>query len=83
MSEYVALFEEHDKNWTWFKEHYEELVKKLDGEFVAIYKQKIVDHDKELSALMKRIKAKYPEENIFVDFVSSEKLTLILSTTPA
>jgi len=43
MSEYVALFEEHDKNWTWFKEHYEELVKKLDGEFVAIYKQKIVD----------------------------------------
>jgi len=78
MSEYVALFEEHDKNWAWFKEHYEELVKKLDGEFVAVYEQKIVDHDKELSALMKRIKAKYPEEQIFVDFVSSEKLTLIL-----
>jgi len=78
MSEYIALFDEHDKNWFWFKEHYKELVKKLDGEFVAIYEQKVIGHDKELSALMKRIKAKYPEEHIFVDFVSSEKLTLIL-----
>lgn len=39
-SEYIALFEEYDKNWSWFKENYEELVKKYDGEFVAIYKQK-------------------------------------------
>jgi hypothetical protein len=27
---------------------------------------------------MERIKAKHPEEQIFMDFVSSEKLTLIL-----
>ena len=78
MSEYTVLFDEHDKNWSWFRKHYQELVKKFDGEFVAVYEQKIIDHDKELSVLMKRIKAKYPEEQIFVDFVSSEKLTLIL-----
>lgn len=78
VSEYTVLFDEHDKNWSWFREHYEELVKKFDGEFVAIYEQKIIDHDKELSILMERIKAKHPEEQIFVDFVSSEKLTLIL-----
>lgn len=78
MSEYTVLFDEHDKNWSWFRKHYQELVKKFDGESVAVYEQKIIDHDKELSVLMKRIKAKYPEEQIFVDFVSSEKLTLIL-----
>lgn len=78
MSEYTALFDEHDKNWSWFRVHYEELVKKFDGEFVAVYEQKIIDHNKELSVLMKRIEAKYPEEHIFVDFVSSKKLTLIL-----
>jgi hypothetical protein len=78
VSEYTVLFDEHDKNWSWFRKHYQELVKKFDGEFVAVYEQKIIDHDKELSVLMKRIKAKYPEEQIFVDFVSSEKLTLIL-----
>lgn len=78
MSEYTALFDAHDKNWSWFRKHYEELVKKFDGEFVAVYEQKIIDHDKEPSVLMERIKAKYPEEHVFVDFVSSEKLTLIL-----
>ena len=78
MSEYIALFDEHDKNWSWFKEHYDKLVKKFDGEFVAIYEQEVINHDKELSALMKRVKAKYPVQRVFVDFVSSEKLTLIL-----
>ncbi|MEM2981337.1 MAG: hypothetical protein QW385_08260, partial [Thermoproteota archaeon] len=47
MSEYVALFEEYERNWSWFRENYGELVKKFDGEFVAIYEQNIVDHDKE------------------------------------
>ena len=78
MSEYTVLFDEHDRNWSWFRQHYEELVKKFDGEFVALYEQKIIDHDKELNVLIKRIKAKYPEERVFVDFVSSEKLMLIL-----
>lgn len=77
-SEYIALFEEYDKNWSWFKENYEELVKKYDGEFVAIYKQKIIDHDKELKNLMERIDKKYPKEYVLVEFVSSQKLTLIL-----
>lgn len=81
MSEYVALFEEYERNWSWFRENYGELVKKFDGEFVAIYKQKIVDHDKELSNLMERIREKYPGENVFVDFVSREKLMLILEAT--
>jgi len=78
MSEYVALFEEYERNWSWFRENYEKLVKEFDGEFVAICEQKVVDHDKELSDLMKRIREKYPGENVFIDFVSSEKLTLIL-----
>ena len=78
MSKLTALFEEHDKNWSWFEKHYNELVEKFDGEFVAVYGQKVVDHDKELNALMKRIKSKYSADRIFVDFVSNEKLTLIL-----
>lgn len=78
MSKLTTLFEEHDKNWSWFEKHYNELVEKFDGEFVAVYEQKVVEHDKELNALMKRIKSKYSADRIFVDFVSSEKLTLIL-----
>ena len=78
MSELIALFDEHDKNWSWFEEHYDKLVEKFDGEFVAVHEQRVVDHDRELSVLMKRIEARYPADRVFVDFVSSEKLTLIL-----
>ncbi len=62
LSEYVALFEEYERNWSWFRENYGELVKKFDGEFVAISEQNIVDHDKELSNLMERIREKYPRK---------------------
>lgn len=78
MAELTVLFEDHDKNWSWFEDHYEELVKKFDGEFVAVHEQRVVDYDRDVSALMKRIEAKYSADRVFVDFVSSEKLTLIL-----
>jgi len=82
LSEYAALFDEHDKNWSWFEEHYNKLVK-FDGEFIAIHKQRIVDHHREISVLMKRVEAKYPANRVFVDLVTSEKLTVILSRSPA
>ena len=78
MSEILALFDEHDRNWSWFREHYDELVEKFDEEFVAIYEQKVIDHDKDISALMERVRERYGSKHVFVDFVSREKLTLIL-----
>jgi len=78
LSEILVLFDEYDKNWSWFMKHYEELVEKFDGEFVAIYQQRVVDHDKNLRSLMKRIRKKYPLSRVLVEFVSKEKLALIL-----
>ena len=78
MSEILVLFDENEKNWSWFMEHYEELVEKFDGEFVAIYQQRVVDHDKNIGSLMKRIRKKYPLSRVLVEFVSKEKLALIL-----
>jgi hypothetical protein len=78
LSEILALFDEHDKNWYWFREHYDELVEKFDGEFVAIHEQMVVDHDKEIGPLMERIRKNYSPKQVLVDFVSREKLALIL-----
>jgi hypothetical protein len=78
VSDVWTLIDEQDKNWSWFMEHYEELVERFDGEFVAIYQQKVVDHDKNLRSLMKRIRKKYPLSRVLVEFVSKEKLALIL-----
>ncbi|MBC7090775.1 MAG: hypothetical protein H5T50_02530 [Nitrososphaeria archaeon] len=78
MSELFAIFEEHDRNWSWFKEHYDELVEKFDGEFVAVCEQKVIDHDREINVLMKRVREKYPKKHVLVEFVSREKIALIL-----
>ena len=78
MSEILVLFDEYDKNWSWFMEHYEELAERFDGEFVAIYQRRIVDHDKNLRSLMKRIRKKYPLGQVLVEFVSKEKLAFII-----
>ena len=78
MSDVWTLIDEQDKNWSWFMEHYEELAERFDGEFVAIYQQRVVDHDKNLRSLMKRIRKKYPLSRVLVEFVSKEKLALIL-----
>jgi hypothetical protein len=59
-------------------EHYEELVERFDGEFVAVYQQRVVDHDKDIGSLMKRIRKKYPLGQVLVEIVSKEKLALIL-----
>jgi hypothetical protein len=78
LSEILVLFDEYERNWSWFMEHYEELVERFDGEFVAIYQQRIVDHDKDIASLMKRIRKKYPLSQVLVEFVSKEKLSFII-----
>ena len=76
--EYLAMFEEHEQNWTWFKDNYSELLKRFDGEYVAIFGRRVVDHDKDLDKLVGRVEAKYPIEKVLVEFVTSEKLELVL-----
>jgi len=77
-SEYLAMFEEHEQNWAWFRSNYQELLKKFDGEYVAIFGRRVVAHDKDLDKLVKRVKAKYPIWKVLVEFVTSEKLRLVL-----
>ena len=77
-SEYLLMFEEHEQNRAWFEKNYQELLTMFDGEYVAIYKREAVDHDKDLDELMKRVEAKYPIENVLVEYVTREKLELVL-----
>lgn len=78
MNEYIVLFEEHDRNHEWFRERYEKLVEKFDGEFVAIYKRRVIDHDRDLDKLMERVERKYSIEHVFLEYVTREKLVLVL-----
>lgn len=78
MSEYIALFEKYETNARWFGEHYEDLVKLYDREFVAVFGGKVADHDRNLRRLIRRIESSFPPEEVYVEYITSRKLQFVL-----
>ncbi len=74
----MALFEKYELNARWFEKHYDELVKLYDDEFVCVFGDKAVDHDRNHQRLMKRVETKFPVEQVFIDYVTSRKLEFVL-----
>lgn len=73
----LAAFK-RDSNW--FNSHERELEKKYKGEYVAVKDEKLIDHDSDFPALLKRLRKKgVKTENLFMDFVGDRKLILNLS----
>jgi hypothetical protein len=78
VNEILTLFREQELNRKWFEENHDALVKKYEGKFIAIYRQNVIDSDEDIGKLMERVEKKYPPEKISVEYVSKEKLQLIL-----
>lgn len=78
MSEYLALFEVHEKNKRWFQENYSSLVEEFDRKFVAIHGQAVVDSDEDLDRLIERVESKFALEKVSLEYVTKEKIQLIL-----
>jgi len=76
--EYLTIFDQQEENWEWFRKNYSRLVRKYDGEYVAVFERRVVGHDGSLSRLAKRVKKNFPFERILVEFVSKEKVVLVL-----
>lgn len=72
------MLEESERNEKWFRDHYDELVERFDGEHVAIYKGNVADHDRDLAKLVERVKGKYPMRLTLFKYVSKEKLVFLL-----
>lgn len=78
MNEISTLFAEQERNREWFEKNHEKLIEKYNGKFIAIYKQNIIDSDEDIEKLMERVEKKYPPDKISVEYVSKEKIQLIL-----
>ena len=78
MREYLVLFDVHELNREWFEENYDALVERFDGRFVAIYDQRVVDSDFDLEELIERVESDLPLEKVSVEYVSKDKIQLIL-----
>ena len=80
MSSVVAVLSRYEENAKWISKHYEEFKKKFRDEWVAVLNNGVVDHDRELNKLVKRLRRKYPKEynEIAVEYVTTKEIELIL-----
>ena len=73
-----SSFNEWTRNHVWFRTHYQRLARSYDRQNIAVYKAKVVDHDRNLTRLLSRVKKNYPEDRVVVEYVSRRKRELIL-----
>ncbi len=66
----------------WLVNKYDELREQYPNEYVAAYKKRVIDHDKDMLALLERLKSKYNDNisRFAIEFVSAEDFELILPT---
>lgn len=72
------IFEEARKNREWFFENYQNLLEEYPEEFVAIYSQKIIAHDKDLDILRKELPEHIRGKGSLIMYLTKEKVEFIL-----
>ena len=80
MSEDVTIaLTDFNKDFQWFLRSREELLLKYKDKWIAIYSKKVLDSDKNLTTLVKRLKARgIQPEQILIQFLSKEPIEAIL-----
>lgn len=78
MSEVYSL-QEFNEDIRWLLKYRDKLVAEYEGEWVAVLKATIIDHDENLDTLVNRLKTKgYKPENMLIEFLSKEPIEAIL-----
>lgn len=64
----------------WLDQHYDQLAKQYTNEYVAVYKERIIDHDRDLKELRKRLIGNYPgaADHIAIEYVTPRQFEMIL-----
>ena len=72
------------RKWTqedfkWVSERWEELKKKHGGAFIAVYKKEVVDYDRDISALVKRLKNRFenPEIDTLIIYIPPREIKML------
>ncbi|MEM2970704.1 MAG: DUF5678 domain-containing protein [Candidatus Bathyarchaeia archaeon] len=80
MSSVVAVLSRYEENAKWVSRHYEELKKKYVDEWIAVLDEAVIDHDRDLGKLVKRLRKNYTESynEIAIEYVTAKEIELIL-----
>lgn len=80
MSEDVAIaLTDFNEDFQWFLRSREQLLPRYEDKWVAIYNKKVLDSDKNLTTLVKRLKTKgFKPEQMLIQFLSKKPIEAIL-----
>ena len=75
----IARLRLFNKDLRWFQDNYEDLKKNFKGEYVAISESKIVDHDRDLHEILRRLREKgFDTSSMVIEFVNPEHKVFVL-----
>ena len=71
----------HNESFKWFYNNLQKIQESYTGKFIAIYKKKIIESDKDKGSLFQKLRKKYDNkkiEEIFINYVNPKGYFLIL-----
>ena len=76
----AAVLSSYEANAKWLSLNSEKLKKEFNNQWVAVFESAVVDHDVDLTKLVKRLQKKYVKvySEIAVEYVTTKELDLIL-----
>jgi hypothetical protein len=80
MGSAVAVLSSYEENVKWLSKSYEQLKKKFNNEWVAVLDKAVIDHDPDLTKLVKQLREHHAKvyNQIAVEYVTTKELDLIL-----
>lgn len=80
MDTLLQELQEFRRDSRWLEQHYDQLAQQYANEFVAVYQEKVIDHDRDPKALRQRLALSYPAaiDHIAVEYLTAEQFDMIL-----
>lgn len=78
-TKHLSHMNEFEKNQRWLRVNLKRLLRKYKNMFVAVWNQQVIDKDKNIQKLSKRVRKEYKEQKgIIIEYLSPQPLEMIL-----
>lgn len=78
-AKHLSHMKEFEKNQRWLRVNLKKLLRKYKNIFIAIWHQNVIDKDRNLEKLSKRVRKEYKEQKgIVIEYLSPQPLEMIL-----
>jgi len=79
MAPNLKSLKEFESNQHWLQAHYQEVLEEHKDQFVAVWRNSVIDSDSDLDALSDRVHKRVSgAKGVYIEFVTDQPLEMIL-----